>query len=67
MIGAGSVVTRDVPPYALVLGNPAEIKGWVCECGRRLVDIVEEDDYKTIYKCSICEKAIEVEKKWMKG
>ena len=36
MIGAGSVVARDVPPYALVLGNPAEIKGWVCQCGRRL-------------------------------
>jgi acetyltransferase-like isoleucine patch superfamily enzyme len=67
MIGAGSVVTRDVPPYALVLGNPAEIKGWVCGCGRRLVDIVEEDEYKTMYKCSICEKTIEVEKKWMKG
>jgi UDP-2-acetamido-3-amino-2,3-dideoxy-glucuronate N-acetyltransferase len=67
MIGAGSVVTRDVPPNALVLGNPSEIKGWVCECGRRLVDIVEEDEYKIIYKCSICEKAIEVEKKWMKG
>lgn len=67
MIGAGSVVTRDVPPYALVLGNPGEIKGWVCQCGRRLVDIADEDEYKTIYKCSICEKAIEVENKWMKG
>lgn len=67
MIGAGSVVTRDVPPYALVLGNPGEIKGWMCQCGRRLVDIADEDEHKTIYKCSICEKAIEVEKKWMKG
>jgi acetyltransferase-like isoleucine patch superfamily enzyme len=67
MIGAGSVVTRDVPPYALVLGNPSEIKGWMCQCGRRLGDIVEEDEYKILYKCSICGKAIEVEKKWMKG
>jgi hypothetical protein len=56
-----------VPPYALVLGNPAEIKGWVCQCGRRLEDIVEEDADKILYKCSSCEKAIEVEKKWMKG
>lgn len=33
MIGMGSVVTRDVPPHALVLGNPARIAGIVCRCG----------------------------------
>lgn len=36
MIGAGSVVTKDVQPYALVVGNPAKQIGWVCECGARL-------------------------------
>lgn len=35
-IGAGSVVTKDIPDYALVYGNPAEIKGWMCECGNKL-------------------------------
>jgi acetyltransferase-like isoleucine patch superfamily enzyme len=36
MVGAGSVVTRDVTAYALVMGNPAAQVGWVCECGERL-------------------------------
>ena len=39
MIGAGSVVAGDVPPFALVMGNPARQKGWVCRCGRRLEKI----------------------------
>lgn len=35
-IGAGSVVTKNVPDYALVYGNPAVIRGFVCVCGNKL-------------------------------
>lgn len=35
-VGAGSVVTADVPPYAMVYGNPARIRGYACECGVKL-------------------------------
>lgn len=37
MVAAGAVVTRSVPPYALAVGSPAHVRGWVCQCGRRLV------------------------------
>ncbi len=36
-IGAGSVVTKDVPDYALVYGNPGKVEGWVCECAEEIV------------------------------
>ena len=49
-IGAGAVVLKDVPDYALVVGNPGKQKGWMCECGVRL-----EDEFN----CPACEKRYE--------
>tara|TARA_B100000767_G_scaffold275531_1_gene313050 strand:- start:16423 stop:17019 length:597 start_codon:yes stop_codon:yes gene_type:complete len=51
MIGAGAVVTKDVQPYALMVGNPARQIGWVSEYGNRLIF----DDSKT----AICKETQE--------
>jgi acetyltransferase-like isoleucine patch superfamily enzyme len=58
MIGAGSVVTNNVPPFGLVYGNPAELKGFVCYCGKRLREIIRMNKEKVVYKCE-CGKEVE--------
>lgn len=49
MIGAGSVVTHDIKPYALIYGVPAKLMGWVCQCGTKFDYIVND-----IYTCPEC-------------
>ncbi|MBI5943841.1 MAG: N-acetyltransferase [Chloroflexi bacterium] len=47
-IGAGAVVTKDVPDYALAYGSPARVRGWMCQCGEQLKF---EDDRAVCKSC----------------
>jgi UDP-2-acetamido-3-amino-2,3-dideoxy-glucuronate N-acetyltransferase len=51
MVGAGSVVTHDVPGFAKVVGNPAQIIGYVCECGRPLQKSLAVDAGGFCFRC----------------
>ncbi len=52
LIGAGSVVTKDIPDHALAFGNPARVMGFVCECGKRLSKAKKEkNDFSFICEC----------------
>lgn len=62
MIGAGSVVTHDVPDYGLVWGNPARLSGFVCSCGQRMERATEVNGGIVEMECPNCRREIEVDR-----
>ena len=52
-VGAGAVITKDIPDYALVVGNPGRVVGWVCECG---VKLAADATVPSQAACSACDR-----------
>ena len=64
MVGAGSVVTEDVPDHGLVWGNPARLRGFVCRCGARLDREGRADRQRAgmvLLRCGKCAGRVEID------
>ena len=59
LVGAGSVVTKNIPPHALAYGNPARIRGFVCRCGRKL-ETIEKKIKHVVMQCPVCNEKYKI-------
>ena len=57
-VGAGAVVTKDVPDFALVVGNPGRVTGWMCQCG---IKLASGSKAPAVAKCEACGTAYQAE------
>lgn len=58
LVGSGSVVTKDVPDYGLVYGNPAKLKGFVCPCAHKMKEKKINEDKSVEFECPHCYSTI---------
>jgi len=56
-VGAGAVVTREVPPFALVLGAPARVAGWRCICGEAIPFAAVTEGEEASVRCAACDRS----------
>ncbi len=61
LTGSGSVVTKDIPPHAMVAGNPAMLLGFVCKCSEKLDKLTEAGE-EMRFKCAKCKSEIALNK-----
>ena len=53
LVGAGAVVTREVPDHGIVVGNPARLKGFACVCGKQLRHL-DQTPESVLMRCPDC-------------
>lgn len=63
LVGAGSIVTKDVPDHGLVYGLPAKLMGFVCFCGKR-INLKNYNESKETVNCDACGKEVFIKKEY---
>ena len=53
VVGAGSIVTKEVPRHGIVYGNPAKLHGFACKCGEKM-RIMKKENEKAVLRCEKC-------------
>ncbi len=60
MVGSGAVVTKDVPAYGLMVGNPARLVGFVCKCGKPVTEETGRDSTTVTLRCPECKEEVRI-------